>query len=257
LRLQILSDVKKIVGDDLLPDSLAGSIAKTYNARNCKVVKSPDGNPCILTDLAEIDSRTYFDPIKNEAFTVDHLSLSTVAAELPSSYNPSSKEAFRMLLQPAMSKYISEYYISDVAAANVLAKDAALILAIAGEKANLRNFWSGRWSSIWTLTIMDSTASLSGDVKIHVHYFEDGNLQLVSSKQVEPVDIAFKDAADLTTKVVEQIRTTESAIQNGLEGMYNGMNDETLKAMRRVLPITRTLMEWNINSVRMIKQVRK
>jgi hypothetical protein len=39
--------------------------------------------------------------------------------------------------------------------------------------------------------------------------------------------------------------------------MYSEMQSETLRAMRRVMPITRTKMEWNINAVRMVRQVRK
>ena len=46
-------------------------------------------------------------------------------------------------------------------------------------------------------------------------------------------------------------------LQLALEDMYSNMNEETIKALRRTLPITRTKMDWNLNSVRMIRQVRK
>ena len=46
-------------------------------------------------------------------------------------------------------------------------------------------------------------------------------------------------------------------MQSGLEEMYTTMNNETLRSMRRIMPITRTKMEWNVNAVRMVKQVRK
>ena len=39
--------------------------------------------------------------------------------------------------------------------------------------------------------------------------------------------------------------------------MYATLNTDTLKAMRRVLPINRTKMEWNINAVRMTRQVQQ
>lgn len=39
--------------------------------------------------------------------------------------------------------------------------------------------------------------------------------------------------------------------------MYTNMNQETFRSMRRLMPITRTKMEWNVNAVRMVKQVRK
>ena len=33
------------------------------------------------------------------------------------------------------------------------------------------------------------------------------------------------------------------------------MNEETFRAMRRALPITKTKMEWNMNSLRMNRMV--
>jgi hypothetical protein len=39
--------------------------------------------------------------------------------------------------------------------------------------------------------------------------------------------------------------------------MYSNMAEETFRAMRRIMPVKRTKMEWNINSVRMNRQVRK
>ena len=39
--------------------------------------------------------------------------------------------------------------------------------------------------------------------------------------------------------------------------MYANMNEETFKAMRRIMPISKTKMEWNVNSVRMAHQIRK
>jgi hypothetical protein len=52
-------------------------------------------------------------------------------------------------------------------------------------------------------------------------------------------------------------QTQESVLQGGLEDMYSNMNNETFRSMRRIMPITRTKMEWNVNAVRMVRQVRK
>ncbi len=53
------------------------------------------------------------------------------------------------------------------------------------------------------------------------------------------------------------LQTLENSLHLGFEEMYGSMNGETLRSMRRIMPITRTKMEWNINAVRMVKQVRK
>jgi hypothetical protein len=49
----------------------------------------------------------------------------------------------------------------------------------------------------------------------------------------------------------------ESAMRGGLEEIFGSLNEQTLRAMRRTMPITRTKMEWNVNAVRMNRQIRK
>lgn len=117
-----------------------------------------------------------------------------------------------------------------------------------------------------------------------MHYFEDGNLQLQTSKSIpqEIIKCSPLSDAELVGQVVLFIQvgvcfscymivegividaclmppsqSEETSLQNSLDDMYTNMNQETFRSMRRLMPITRTKMEWNVNSVRMVKQVRK
>jgi len=47
------------------------------------------------------------------------------------------------------------------------------------------------------------------------------------------------------------------ATKEGLEEMYGNMTDETFKAMRRVMPVHRNKMNWNINEVKLNQNLRK
>ena len=251
--------MRKVVADGILTDSVASSIARTYNLRNSKIVFTPDGNASPLSEILEIDPTHYVDPFSGSTYSLDHLSTSTSISDI-SRPSDDAKNGIKDALQPELKKYIQSFYVSDPSAAMAYAKDGKVVVVLTGEKVNLKNFWSGKWNSTWTLSFdADNNVSISGEVKIHVHYFEDGNLQLVTSKRGDTVALtsASSSPAQIATKVIDHIKQFEISIQSGLEEMYNAMNNETFKSMRRVMPITRTKMEWNINAVRMVRQVRK
>jgi len=190
-------------------------------------------------------------------FGLDHLTLAAVDdGSVDSSANP-ERERERASLQRALDTYVTEKYLCEDCAAGVFLNGDKLFVVVAGERPNLRNFWSGKWSSTWNITFSGRDATVDGDIKVHAHYFEDGNVQLQTSKQISPVSLSFSSETDLAAKVVALIQSSESNVQAGLEDMYANMAEETFKAMRRVMPVKRTKMDWNINAVRMNKQVRK
>mmetsp|Transcript_3644 Transcript_3644/g.7888 ORF Transcript_3644/g.7888 Transcript_3644/m.7888 type:complete len:290 (-) Transcript_3644:205-1074(-) len=254
---EVLADVRKIIPADLLSDEMAGDIARVSNLRNGKVVVTPSGNKAVLTAAGEVDVTRYVDPKTGAVFSVDHLTLSTSEDAATVANDNEGQELQRAALQSAAEKYVLSNYPSEYSAAGAYAKDDGFSIVISGEKINLRNFWSGRWTSSWTLQAKDGAATLSGDIKLHVHYYEDGNLQLQTAKEVPPASLSYYSEADLAEKVIEMIKSQESQLQSGLEDMYTNMNRETFRSMRRGMPITQTKMEWNVNAVRMVKQVRK
>lgn len=88
----------------------------------------------------------------------------------------SSLESQRSSLQTVLDTYVSQHYAGSDAAASVLAKDGKLVIHISGERPNLRNYWSGRWQSQWTLTPSGSNAALSGEIKVTHDKFKAGNM---------------------------------------------------------------------------------
>ena len=166
-----------------------------------------------------------------------------------------SLELQRAALQSSVSQYVSRQYSSEHSAGSVYAKGGQLIVSITGEKPNLRNFWSGKWNSFWTLAISGDSCTISGDIKVHAHYFEDGNVQLQTNKPVAAAQIAVGGEKEFAEAVVAHIKAAESTLQSALGDMYANMNEETFRCMRRVLPVTRTKMEWNVNAVRMVGQL--
>jgi len=167
-------------------------------------------------------------------------------------------ELMRAALQSSVTQYVARQYSAEHSAGSVYAKDGQLVVCITGEKPNLRNFWSGKWNSQWTVVVSGaSSATVTGDIKVHAHYFADGNVQLQTSKPVPaaPVSSGAGGEKDLAEAVVAHIKAAETTLQGALGDMYANMNEETFRCMRRVLPVTRTKMEWNVNAVRMVGQL--
>mmetsp|Transcript_21649 Transcript_21649/g.36258 ORF Transcript_21649/g.36258 Transcript_21649/m.36258 type:complete len:307 (+) Transcript_21649:108-1028(+) len=259
---EVLQDVRKIVPPELISNELAGGIARVSNIKNSRVVVAPSGKKTVLSQESEVDATHYIDAQSGTVFSVDHLTLSTSEDAATLTVEDEGLELYRSAVQDSVNKYVSAHYSSDMSAGGVFISKGGggkLSVTITGEKTNLKNFWSGRWTSSWTVEVdsASSSGTISGEIKVHVHYFEDGNLQLQSGKTIPQSTISFDSENDLGSKVVNLIQTEESALQSGFEDMYTNMNQETFRSMRRVMPITRTKMEWNVNAVRMVKQVRK
>lgn len=254
---EVLTDVKKIVADDVLTESHVYQYARLSNLRNAKVVVSTSGKKSVVHPAAEIEQDQYLDPREDIVFQLNHLTLETSSTETPAPSHDEETTSLRRALQSKATSYTSTSHVTESSGAGVFVKDGNFVIVLTGEKTNLKNFWSGKWQSTWTVKVDGSTAELSGDVKLHVHYFEDGNLQMQSNKSFPATSFSFSSPEKLSEEVFSRIQTFENSLQTGLEDMYTNMNNETFKSLRRIMPITKTKMDWNINSVLMVRQVRK
>lgn len=254
---EVLTDVKKIVSDDVLDETMSLSFARAVNLRQARIVTAPNGKKAFVVPAAEIEPEVFFEPSDASVFRINHLTLETEPAGQPKLTFDEFTETARRAIQNRLNTYVTTSLITDTAAGGAYLKDGGIFLVISGEKANLKSFWSGKFQSQWTVTLDGTTARLSGESKIHVHYFEDGNLQMQTTKSFPGEILNWKSETELADAVFTRIQAFENALQNGLDDMYTNMNNETFKSMRRIMPISKTKMDWNLNAVRMVRQVRK
>ena len=101
---------------------------------------------------------------------------------------------------------------------------------------SLRN---GRWRSQYLYD--PSSGSLSGGLKVDVHYYEDGNVRLTTDKPVSASISSTGNASD----VVRQIMQVERKYQEDLNRAFASLSEGAFKSLRRQLPVTRQKIEWD------------
>lgn len=77
-----------------------------------------------------------------------------------------SKEEERLALQFELDKYMTGRFLPEQCAAGVFTKDGNLTIVVAGERPNLRNFWSGKWLSNWNVALSPGEATVTGTIKV-------------------------------------------------------------------------------------------
>jgi hypothetical protein len=73
-----------------------------------------------------------------------------------------------------------------------------------------------------------------------VHYYEDGNVRLLTSK---PVSASITSAS--ATSIVREIAVAEKKYQEEVNRGFTNLSEGAFKGLRRQLPITRQKIEWD------------
>ncbi|KAL8277546.1 hypothetical protein RQP46_009978 [Phenoliferia psychrophenolica] len=111
-------------------------------------------------------------------------------------------------------------------------------LYLVGNKYNPSNYWTGRWRSVYSADLDAKT--LTGTVKINIHYYEQGNVQLSTTHA-----ISVPLPSDATaTQIIALIKTAEQETQNKLAESYAVLSDDVFRGLRRALPKTRSKLDW-------------
>ncbi|CAB4009705.1 F-actin-capping subunit alpha-2-like [Paramuricea clavata] len=244
---EVFNDVRVLFDNDGLLKSGAASSFSQYNKEQFTPVKIEGAEHQVLvTSHGELPDGTFIDPKSKQKFSYDHLRKEASNAE-PIDVDQEA-EPWREQLDSEYRKYIQNHYphgIGTVYGKNVNG-NITLIACCEDHQFQPQNFWNGRWRAEWTISFQGpgSTSELKGLIKVQVHYYEDGNVQLVSSKEITS-EVKVTSENGTAKSIVDVIKDEEESFQKALSENYSTMSQTTFKALRRQLPVTRTRLDWN------------
>jgi len=247
--LEVAIDVRALLRDESILNASAPDTFREYNTEQMMSVKSPHNTHDVLICKAgEIGDGEFLDYRGKQVIVFDHIRQQVTGSRpLGAADVTAEAEPYRAAIEQQMVEYATEFFpLGAVGVYGSKQDDGKVVCTVCLSAARFQgaNYNNGRWRSTYTCVFERGTVKVTGTVKLHVHYYEDGNVQLTTDLN-KPMSVPDKGNANATaTEVVKAIQKAEAEFQASLENSYNQMSDTTFKALRRVLPITRTKIDW-------------
>jgi len=242
---EVFNDVRVLLNNDSLLKDGASAAFSQYNKDQLTPVKV-EGSELLglVTDHNDLGGGRFGDARSRQSYKYDHLRKE--AADYQPWSPDSGMEVLRAAVEAEITAYAMNHYRHGVSAtfSKNTEEGKMIVSCIEDHQFQPKNYWNGRWRSQWSILISGNQAEVTGILKVQVHYYEDGNVQLVSSKEVKET-IAMASEEDMAKEMVRIMEEAETEYQTAISENYQTMSDTTFKALRRQLPVTRTKIDWN------------
>jgi capping protein alpha len=174
--------------------------------------------PCLITEYNELPDGRYYDPRTKQSFKYDHMHGKPSEFELYADVDQLS-EAWRVPIEKELTHYVKVHY-KDAACSVFGSSDqghVTIVVCIEAHKYQPGNFWNARWRSRWAVTFQPhnsggSECEMKGVIKAQVHYYEEGNVQLVSQKDVDDV-VRIGDGEFMAKELTKAVEKAENEYQ--------------------------------------------
>ncbi|KLU92913.1 F-actin-capping protein subunit alpha [Magnaporthiopsis poae ATCC 64411] len=232
----VVADIKSISQDPTIAKKLAPSFEK-YNEEQFTTVKLPGSSQqVIISTHSSLGGGRYYDVESSSSFAFDHVTQTASAVQshvLESQHSDLVKSTLK-----SIGPYIEEHFPNASFGVYPVENDTKLAILIVGSKYSPKNFWNGRWRSLYLFS--PDSGALEGSIKVDVHYYEDGNVRLLANKAVS-VTVASATGSG----IAKEIGAAEKKYQEELNRGFTDLSEGAFKGLRRQLPVTRQKIEWD------------
>eukprot|EP00697_Spironema_sp_BW2_P012114 gnl/Spiro4/28181_TR13939_c0_g1_i1.p1 gnl/Spiro4/28181_TR13939_c0_g1~~gnl/Spiro4/28181_TR13939_c0_g1_i1.p1 ORF type:complete len:320 (+),score=65.00 gnl/Spiro4/28181_TR13939_c0_g1_i1:111-962(+) len=236
----VLEDIRRLTNNPPGLDAVLPGILREYNNEQMTPVEVPGTDyKALITQFGELDTTHYLDPRSNEVLSIDHVRQSVIQKERNTAA-PHPLANWRDALDSAMRSYVDEHYPETGVASVYAQPNNTFVICICSSRYNISAMWAGRWRSVWTVKLNQGThtAVLEGQMKTHVHYYEEGNVQQTAEGNKRADLRNVMDPAALANLVRQALNTEETAFQAALEHSHRDLQANTLRSLRRKMPVT-------------------
>ncbi|QLI68528.1 F-actin-capping protein subunit alpha [Metarhizium brunneum] len=233
----VIADIKALtVSSPDIVSELTPAFEK-YNEEQLVTVKLPGSSqPVVISSHNALGDGRYYDVESSSSFAVDHATQKASAVKTHAIEGPQVDLVTSTL--KGLSAYVKEHFPNASYGAYPVESDSKVAIIIVANKYSPNNFWNGRWRSQY---IFDpASGSLEGSIKVDVHYYEDGNVRLLTNKPVT-ASITSRTGAG----IAKEISATERKYQEELNKGFVNLSENAFKSLRRQLPVTRQKIAWD------------
>ncbi|KAK0628810.1 putative F-actin-capping protein [Bombardia bombarda] len=234
LHIPDVANIKVLTSSPNVVNELGPAFEK-YNEEQFATVKLPGASRhVIISSHSSLGGGRYYDVESSSSFAFDH---TTQKASAVQSYTLEGEQAdlVKSTLK-GVSSYVKEHFPNAAYGVYPIDNDSKIAVIIVANKYSPNNFWNGRWRSLYLFD--PSSNALEGSVKVDVHYYEDGNVRLLTNKPVV-------NASVTGATIAREIALGEKRYQEELNRSFTSLSEGAFKGLRRQLPVTRQKIEWD------------
>ncbi|XP_053114188.1 F-actin-capping protein subunit alpha-3 isoform X2 [Hemicordylus capensis] len=242
----VFEDLRILVQDDQLMRLEAAQVSAQHTRNNFTSVTLKGGN-ALVTRYNDLGGHRFFDPQIKLSFKFDHLSGRADKFLFHHDTIGDDAELWRATLNVALESYMTKHFLSGdcrVFKKN-LTSSPFFVVCIEGHQYKPLDFWNGLWKSEWTFAFTPPATQIKGNIHLQIHYFKGANLHLTVNEAIEE-SITLINRAQFALDVTKLIEAEDNKFQIGLvEGLQTLSEEIWTGALRRQLPVTRTVIEWD------------